>query len=114
MAWLPAQSTTSRSWFRLRRENSSANSASRFWLQCGFMRKRGAIRNGLEFGLAVGIIKSLEWAPLPLACWLAQAYAKFLDVLVPRLRQTARRNLALALPHLDEVARERLIDGVFR
>jgi KDO2-lipid IV(A) lauroyltransferase len=78
------------------------------------MRKRGAIRNGLEFGLAVGIVKSLEWAPLPLACWLAQAYAKFLDVLVPRLRQTARRNLALALPHLDEVARERLIDGVFR
>ena len=78
------------------------------------MRQRSAIRNRIEYGLALGVVKSLECAPLAAAHWLARRYARLLDLAIPRLRRVARRNLSLAFPNLDEAQRARIVDGVFR
>jgi len=75
------------------------------------MRQRSAIRNRLEYVLAVAVVKSLEWTPLPVAQWLARVYTRLLDLAIPRLRQTAYRNLAMALP---EAPARQTVDGVFR
>jgi KDO2-lipid IV(A) lauroyltransferase len=75
------------------------------------MRQRSAIRNGLEYGAALLALKSLEFAPLPLAHWLARRYVRLLDLAIPRLRRVAYRNLSLALP---EANTSEIADGVFR
>jgi KDO2-lipid IV(A) lauroyltransferase len=74
------------------------------------MRQRSAIRNGLEYALALAALKSLEWTPLSMARGLARFYTRILDRAIPRLRWVAEQNLALALPHEDA---GRIIDGVF-
>jgi Kdo2-lipid IVA lauroyltransferase/acyltransferase len=78
------------------------------------MRRRGAVRNYVEYGLALCALKSLEWAPLAVAHRLALGYARLLDLAIPRLRRVAYRNLSLALPELDESRRAEIVDGVFR
>jgi KDO2-lipid IV(A) lauroyltransferase len=78
------------------------------------MRQRSAIRNRLEYGAALFVLKSLEWAPLEVAYRLARGYARLLDMALPRLRRVAYRNLSFALPELDEAGRAQMVDGVFR
>jgi len=78
------------------------------------MRKRPALRNAVEYCLAAAALKSLEYAPLPLAHRLARVYAGTLDRAIPRLHRVARRNLAMALPELPPQRHEEIIDGVFR
>jgi KDO2-lipid IV(A) lauroyltransferase len=75
------------------------------------MRHRSAIRNYFEYGLALLVLKSLEFAPLPLAHWLARRYVSLLDLAIPRLRRVAYRNLSMALPDANATA---IVDGVFR
>jgi KDO2-lipid IV(A) lauroyltransferase len=78
------------------------------------MRQRTALRNAVEYSLAILIVKSLEWAPLPVAHRLARGYARLLDRAIPRLRRVGQRNLAMALPALSLEERTRIIDGVFQ
>jgi KDO2-lipid IV(A) lauroyltransferase len=78
------------------------------------MHQRSALRNGVEYGLAVAVVKSLEWAPLPLAQGVARLYARMLDLALPRLRRVAYRNLSLAMPGLDHRRQAQIVDGVFR
>jgi KDO2-lipid IV(A) lauroyltransferase len=78
------------------------------------MRRRPAIRNGVEFAAAWCVLKSLEWTPMALAQPLARFYSALLDRALPRLRQVAYRNLSLALPELDQPKRRQIVDGVFR
>src|SRR5438105_1156410 len=78
------------------------------------MRRRSAIRNICEYGLAIGVLKSLQWTPLPMAYGLARAYARLLDRVMPRLRCVALRNLSLALPELGAAKHGEIVDGVFR
>ncbi len=78
------------------------------------MRQRPAIRNGLEYGAALFVLKSLEWAPLEVAQRLARGYARLLDLALPRLRRVAYRNLSLGLPEANETRRTEIVDGVFR
>ena len=78
------------------------------------MPTRSAIRNRVEYGAALVVLKTLEWAPLALAHRLARGYARLLDRALPRLRRVAYRNLSLALPELDAAGRARIVDGVFR
>ena len=78
------------------------------------MARRSALRDTLEYWLALAVVESLALAPAPLADWLARAYARLLDLALPRLRRVALANLAMALPELDERARRRIADGVFR
>lgn len=75
------------------------------------MRQRSPHRNRIEYGLALLVLKSLEWTPPGMAYALAGFYTRLLDAAIPRLRRTARRNLALALPEADADA---TTDGVFR
>ena len=67
-----------------------------------------------EYCLAAVAMKSLEYAPLPVAHALARGYARLLDRAIPRLRRVARRNLALALPGIAPEREREIIDGVFR
>jgi KDO2-lipid IV(A) lauroyltransferase len=77
------------------------------------MRRRSALRNGIEYGLALAALKSLEWAPSGADTWLARRYAVLLDLSIPRLRRVAHRNLLLAMPRMDMAGRDLLVDGVF-
>jgi KDO2-lipid IV(A) lauroyltransferase len=78
------------------------------------MRKRSAVRNLAEYAIALAVMKSLEWAPLPLARRLGNGYGRLLDLALPRLRRAAVRNLSLALPELSAAERSAVINGVFR
>lgn len=79
------------------------------------MRRRSAVRNGVEYGLALTVVKLLEWTPAGIAERLARAAVRVcLDWPIPKLRRTADRNLAMALPELDRAERRRIVDGVFR
>ena len=62
------------------------------------MRTRSTARNVVEYCVAIVVLKSLEWSPLPVAHWPARRYARLLDLAIPRLRRVARQNLAMALP----------------
>src|SRR5438477_9609835 len=75
------------------------------------MGQRSAVRNGIEYCLAWGVLKSLEWTPVPVSHWLARRYTSLLDLAVPRLRRVAYRNLAMALPGANH---REIVDGVFR
>ena len=77
------------------------------------MSQRSAIRNGLEYTVALAAFKSLEYAPLrSLTGWPAAMSGCCSIWRFPRLRRTAYRNLAIALPDADPAAQ--IVDGVFR
>lgn len=78
------------------------------------MRRRSALRNRVEYTVAVAVLKSLEWSPRPVAGILARGYARLLDFAIPRLRRVALQNLAFALPELDASGHRRIVAGVFR
>ena len=44
------------------------------------MSQRSVFRNRAEYAIAVVVVKSLEWAPLPLAHGLARFYVRLLDL----------------------------------
>ena len=75
---------------------------------------RSMARNLAEYGAAMVALKSLEWAPLPVANALARGYARLLDLAIPRLRHVARQNLAMALPEFTPQRHAEIVDGVFR
>ncbi len=68
------------------------------------------MRNAVEYWLTLAALKSIEWAPMPVARWLSRRYIGLLDLAAPRLRRTAYQNLAFALPQADRAA---ITDGVF-
>ncbi|MBK5293061.1 MAG: lysophospholipid acyltransferase family protein, partial [Acidobacteriia bacterium] len=59
------------------------------------------------------MLASLSALPLRLAHRAARFYVRLLDVLVPKLRRTALRNLAMALPEISVAERERVAAGSF-
>lgn len=77
------------------------------------MRRRSRVRDTLEYWLALAVVQSLAWSPLPVARYLARGYAGLLDLAVPRLRRVALANLEMALPELGPGERLRIADGVF-
>jgi KDO2-lipid IV(A) lauroyltransferase len=74
---------------------------------------RSALRNWAEYLAARAALATLARTPWSVAERLGRLYARLLDRLVPRLRRTALRNLALALPELSEAERRRIADGMF-
>jgi KDO2-lipid IV(A) lauroyltransferase len=78
------------------------------------MRRRSPLRNALEYGAAAVALKSLQWAPRPIAFALAGIYARLLDLAIPRLRRVARCNLSMALPEDTPERHAEIVDGVFR
>jgi Kdo2-lipid IVA lauroyltransferase/acyltransferase len=63
----------------------------------------------IQYLIAKFALWSLAHSPLG----LARFYAKLLDLAVPRLRRTARRNLELAYPEKSAAEREAIADEVF-
>jgi KDO2-lipid IV(A) lauroyltransferase len=78
------------------------------------MRRRSALRDTVEYSMALAVMASLAWLPLPIANRLARGYTRMLDVALPRLRHVAMRNLAMALPGMPASEHRRIADGVFR
>src|SRR5690348_3147576 len=106
----------SRSAPSLRGREPCSTTVNSSWAAAGSnerMRRRSGIRNGIEFVIALAVLKSLQWAPLPVAHRLAHAYARLLDIAIPRLRRVARRNLSLALPKIGEARHREIVNGVF-
>jgi KDO2-lipid IV(A) lauroyltransferase len=56
----------------------------------------------------------MEYAPRTVADALGLGAARLLDAVVPRLRQTAYRNLSFAWPDKDAAWRSSTVDGVYR
>src|SRR5580700_3343639 len=107
-ALLPAQASEARLHFRLHRPIPGNRRA--LPLQWRFMQRRSAVRDTLEYWLALAVVASLAYTPLPVANWLARRYAGLLDMALPRLRQVAKRNLEFAMPEADA---PRIIDAGF-
>jgi len=80
----------------------------------GSNRRRSAFRNWSEYVAVLCAVKSMEWAPPPVADCLSSVYVALLDRAVPRLRHVAMRNLAMAMPELGEARHREIVDGVFR
>ncbi|HEX3879309.1 MAG TPA: lysophospholipid acyltransferase family protein [Bryobacteraceae bacterium] len=79
------------------------------------MRRRGTVRNVVEYCLAQTLLKSVQWSPMPLAAWLSRRYIALLDLVAPRLRQAAYRNLSFALPGADaKVTTDAVFDSLAR
>jgi KDO2-lipid IV(A) lauroyltransferase len=78
------------------------------------LRRRGALRNWTEYALARLVLGSVAAAPGALAGAVALSAVTLGGQLAPRLRRTALRNLALAMPELDLATRERIAGGVFQ
>jgi KDO2-lipid IV(A) lauroyltransferase len=78
------------------------------------MRRRTALRDSLEYWIAIGVLKSLEVSPRAVAERVARLYTRVLDLAVPRLRRVTLRNLGMALPDLSPEERNRIAEGVFR
>lgn len=76
------------------------------------MKQRSPLRNRLEWLFVRAMLATLRMGPRRFAFWLARRYVGLLDVMVPKLRRVARRNLTLALP---EAAAEhaRIADSAF-
>jgi len=72
------------------------------------------LRNWTEAGLARALLCVLEFTPRPLADALGLGCARLLDAMVPRLRQTAYKNLSFAYPNKDAAWRCQTVDGVHR
>ena len=64
--------------------------------------------------MARGLVCVLEHSPRSVADALGRGCARILDTVVPRLRQTAYRNLTFAYPQADSEWRRTVVDGVYR
>ena len=69
------------------------------------------MRHTFEYLLARMALASIELTPRRVSETAAEGYAAWLDLALPKLRRTAYRNLAMALPDADSKA---IVDGVFR
>jgi KDO2-lipid IV(A) lauroyltransferase len=77
-------------------------------------QKKSWIQIHAEYAVASALVFGLRALPLPAATRLAFGAARVLDLAIPKLRRTALKNLAFALPELDARTRTRITDGVFR
>jgi Kdo2-lipid IVA lauroyltransferase/acyltransferase len=77
-------------------------------------KPRSAFRIEVEYLAARAVMASLSIGPRPFAFKLARVYVGLLDLLVPKLRKVAQRNLVLAFPEMDEAERWKIADGSFQ
>ena len=77
------------------------------------MAKHSEFRNTIEFLLVRAVLANLRYLPRESAEAMARLYTSVLDWTVPRLRQTAIRNLELAMPQLGPRERRCITDGTF-
>ncbi len=78
------------------------------------LRKQTGLGAWLSYALVRGIFWLLGSLPDALGLLLAESLFRVLDLLVPRLRRVALRNIELAEPNLDPRSRERRVTEVYR
>ncbi|MCC7342410.1 MAG: lysophospholipid acyltransferase family protein [Bryobacterales bacterium] len=78
------------------------------------MRKQTGLGAWLPYALVRGVFWVLGRLPDRLGLALAESLFRILDLLVPRLRRIALRNLELAEPTLNLEARQRRVTEVYR
>ncbi len=72
------------------------------------------MRDRVEYLLAAALVALLRVLPLKASYRAGYGIAKLLDLLLPKLRRVAARNLAMAFPELSAAERSRITEGVFR
>lgn len=77
-------------------------------------RKKNRLQIWVEYLLALALLQTLRWLPLPLSNATARAAMRLFDRTAPRLRRVALKNLSFALPALASSEHARLVDGVFK
>ncbi len=77
------------------------------------LSKRSTLRNRAEALVARAAIFKLRFLPRPLSNFTGRLCGRFLDLIIPRLRQTAYINLTFAYPENDAAWRKKIVDGVF-
>jgi KDO2-lipid IV(A) lauroyltransferase len=77
------------------------------------LRRKSRLVIELEYAAARLLLATLRIGSRRFAFQTARAWVKILDLLAPRLRRTALKNLSLALPDLDEREHWRIARGSF-
>jgi KDO2-lipid IV(A) lauroyltransferase len=72
------------------------------------------MRERVEYAIAAALLGLLRAVPLSTSYRIGDVVARLLDLLVPKLRQVAARNLSMAFPELPLAEHRRITDGVFR
>ena len=72
------------------------------------------MRERLEYAVAAALLALLRALPIKASYRAGYAIAHALDLLLPKLRRVAARNLSMAFPTLAVAEQKRIADGVFR
>jgi KDO2-lipid IV(A) lauroyltransferase len=72
------------------------------------------MRHRVEFALAAALVALLNALPLSMSYRAGYLAAGLLDLLLPKLRRVAMRNLSMAFPELSSAEHRRITNGVFR
>ena len=78
------------------------------------MASRNRALDLIEYLAVFMVLKILEWLPLRMARALAGRLAGLVQAFTPRWRRVAHRNLDIALPEIDLVTRQRIVEGVYQ
>jgi Kdo2-lipid IVA lauroyltransferase/acyltransferase len=78
------------------------------------LHRGSAMRECLEYAAVWLIVKGLGLLPRPVARSFAVSLTRFLYVLLPRLRKTAKINLRIAFPEWSEAQRKSIIRQMLR
>ncbi len=67
-----------------------------------------------EYAIAVTLVSTMRRLPLPMANAVGRGAAGLLDLLAPKLRRVARKNLSFAFPESNRAEQDRITNGVFQ
>jgi KDO2-lipid IV(A) lauroyltransferase len=72
------------------------------------------MRQRVEYAIAAALLGLLRVFPLSVSYSIGYGVARLLDLLLPKLRRVAARNLSMAFPTLSLAEQRRVTNGVFR
>ena len=72
------------------------------------------MRERIEYAIAVALLSLLGNLPLSVSYRMGYAVGRLLDLLLPKLRRVAARNLSAAFPRMTQAEQRGITDGVFR
>lgn len=76
-------------------------------------KERSSLQLKLEYYAARGIVEAVGLLPLETSLKTGAAFGRAFQKLVPKLNRVAAKNLEIALPHLDETEKQRILRGTF-
>lgn len=76
-------------------------------------KKRGKFQTKAEYYAVRFVLGVLGAFPLRVSMWIGKTAGKIVSSLFPRLKKTAARNLEIALHHLPDKEKEKILSGTF-